>query len=86
MSKNQKVIGIDMRTFSYTNSTTRGIGHYTLNHIQNIIKLKNNWKFILFSEENNDSSPYRSLLNQNNVEFKIFLYYVNGEIDLFHIL
>ena len=85
MDNKQITVGIDMRTFSYTNSTTRGIGHYTLNHIQSIINLKKNWNFILWSEENDNSRVLKNFLEHNNVESKLFLDYIPGEIDLFHI-
>ena len=78
-------IGIDARTFSYTNSVSRGIGHYTLNHIKNIVEKENDWNYILFTEENIKNELTEILQKYDNVEQKRYVDFTEGDINLFHI-
>lgn len=85
MNNYKITVGIDMRTFSYSNSVSRGIGHYTINHLEKIIKKSNDWKFIFYKEDYSEDNFFNKFKIYKNVELKKFVDFNEGEIDLFHI-
>lgn len=53
-------IGVDARTFDYSDSNSRGIGHYALHHLLVVGGLRPDWQFILF----NDSGKAKPAMNR----------------------
>ena len=45
------VIGIDGRTFTYRDSSMRGIGSYSRHHLGEIFKKTPNWEYVIFLDE-----------------------------------
>ena len=55
-------IGIDARTFDYSDSTSRGIGHYALHHLLAVGGLRPDWRFILFNDSGKANPAMSRLL------------------------
>ena len=83
--KTKLTIGIDARTFAYSNSVTRGIGNYTLNHLSAVVNLMPEWNFIVYYDYLESFNIIEKFLTHSNVKTKRFIDYEDGEIDLLHI-
>ena len=59
-------IGVDARTFDYSDSTSRGIGHYALHHLLAVGGLRPDWRFILFNDSGKASAAMNRLLELPN--------------------
>ena len=46
------IIGIDGRTFTYADSSMRGIGSYSRHHLGTIFRKRPEWQFFIFLDEN----------------------------------
>ena len=80
-----RVIGIDARTFYYSESTSRGIGHYSFYHLMDIVRVLPTVKFILFVESLDFPKSLKALIDAPNVSLKKVDEYNSSDIDLFHI-
>src|SRR5690349_20741297 len=78
-------IGVDARTFQYSDSTSRGIGHYALHHLLASASLRPNWRFILFNDKGEANSTLTRLLKLSNLSLQPYDFAPTPRIDLFHI-
>ncbi len=78
-------IGIDARTFYYSDSVSRGIGHYSLYHLKHAAQLKQDWKFVLFGEPGPVPKILEQLVSLPNVQLKSVEEYNDHEVDLVHV-
>ncbi len=65
------VIAIDARTFYYSDSVSRGIGHYALYHITAIVEARPLWNFVLLAETDQPPTCLTSLLLRKNVSIAV---------------
>ena len=65
------VIAIDARTFCYSDSVSRGIGHYALYHITAIVEARPLWNFVLLAETDQPPTCLTSLLLRKNVSIAV---------------
>lgn len=80
-----RTIGIDARVLQFAPSMSRGIGHYTVNHLSALLPMCPDWKFVFcFDEITELPEALNSLLNQPNVSIKRFDE-IDKPFDLFHI-
>ncbi|GEM_PF-3364967 len=80
-----RTIGVDARTFQYSDSTSRGIGHYAMHHLLATAALVPGWKFILLNDSGKPNAALERLLNLPNVELQSLDAFPAPSIDLFHI-
>ena len=78
-------IGIDARTFYYSESVVRGIGHYSLYHLMNVVRLLPSARFILYTEILEYPDSLKSLLASPNILLRHVDDYNPSDIDLLHI-
>jgi glycosyltransferase involved in cell wall biosynthesis/tetratricopeptide (TPR) repeat protein len=81
----QVTIGIDARTFQYTDSTSRGIGHYALHHLLAVAPLRPDWRFILFNDTGKANPATERLLKSPQFSLHGYDAFPLPEIALFHI-
>ncbi len=79
------VVGVDARTFYYTDSVTRGIGHYSLNHLLHAAQLRPDWKFVLYGESSEVPKALDRLMALPNVTLKPTEEYSRNDVDVLHI-
>jgi hypothetical protein len=84
MSKTRQIIGIDGRTLYFPDSVARGVGQYSFNHIQAIIRMKPEWDFILFGMTPTPP-PCFEQFKFNNLSFKHYSEYDPKDVNLVHI-
>ncbi len=80
----RKRIGVDIRTLYYANSVSRGIGHYTVNHLVALSEARPQWEFVCFGE-GDAPAALRPLLGLGNVSYADLGSYAPGELDLVHL-
>ena len=78
-------IGVDARTFDYSDSTSRGIGHYALHHLLAVGGLRPDWQFILFNDSGKASAAMNRLLELPNFSVASLDNPAAVMPDLFHI-
>lgn len=78
-------VGIDARTFFYTDSASRGIGHYALNHLSHVIPLRSDWQFLLLVENDHPVPALKALSDFSNVRVCRFDECAAIDLDLMHI-
>lgn len=78
-------IGVDARTFYYSESVVRGIGHYSLYHLMGVVRLLPSASFILYAEVFEQPDSLRALLTLPNVMLRHVDDYNPSDIHLFHI-
>lgn len=79
------VVGVDARTFYLTDSTSRGIGHYALNHLRHCMEMRPDWRFVLFVEEDRLSGAMKRLVQAPNARVARWDCRDVFPVDLFHI-
>jgi glycosyltransferase involved in cell wall biosynthesis len=84
MSKSPPIVGIDARTLYFPDSTARGVGQYSLNHMLAIIRLKPEWNFILFGMAPTPP-PCLEQAQFANISFRHHSEYNPQDVDLVHI-
>ena len=78
------LIGIDARTFDYSDSVSRGIGHYALHHMLAAGQLRPDWQFALLNDSGKSNSTLDRLLSLPN--FSVHkIDSCTAKLDLFHI-
>lgn len=78
-------IGVDARTLTYPETMERGIGHYTLNHLREVITQRPEWQFVLYRDEGKDTEPLLKLKEFPNVRFGITGEQRSDDLSLYHI-
>lgn len=78
-------IGIDARTLLYGQNLRRGIGHYTVNHLHNVIAMTPSWRYFLYLERELFSSEIKQLLTFPNVEYRKMRFDGDDDLDIYHI-
>ncbi|MBI5470710.1 MAG: glycosyltransferase, partial [Ignavibacteriae bacterium] len=78
-------VGVDARTFSYSDSITRGIGHYSLYHLLHIAQLRPAWNFVLFGEEGTNPQSLEQLLALPNIQLTSVEEFNPDGIDVMHV-
>lgn len=84
MSKSLPIVGIDARTLYFPDSTARGVGQYSLNHILAIIRLKPEWDFVLFGMAPTPP-PCLEQAQFTNISFRHYSEYSPKNVDLVHL-
>jgi glycosyltransferase involved in cell wall biosynthesis len=79
-------IGIDARTFFYSDSVTRGIGQYSKYHLMELFRLRPQWRFILYGDEAVPSAALAAMMQQANVVYQKIGTRRQDAVDLMHIL
>lgn len=79
-----RTVGIDARNLYYSNSISRGIGHYTVHHVEALARLRPDWHFLCYGDRR-PCRGMRSVLALPNVEFRNLADRVQGEVDLLHV-
>ena len=79
------VIGIDVRTLCYPDSSTQRIGQYTQYHLPSLVRSRSNWQFALYADSTAPIPTLEKLLTLPNVQLRQFADYQPGDVDLFHI-
>ncbi len=78
-------IGIDARTLIFGGSLVRGIGHYTLSHLEEVIRQTQDWRYILYLEEIVPAPQLDRLTRYPNVSMRTLRQLKHDQVDLFHI-
>ncbi|MDD2944147.1 MAG: glycosyltransferase, partial [bacterium] len=79
-------VGIDVRSLDYEQMTSRGIGRYTLDHLDALIKSLPSWKFTFFNESGVTPEPLASYLQRYpNCQLTSLNYLHTSNLDLYHI-
>lgn len=80
-----RTIGIDARTLTYAETRERGIGHYTVHHLEEIFRQRPEWTFILYCNAGETSDVLEKLLHYPNVKRGVMGDQHGDELDLYHI-
>ncbi len=80
-----KTIGIDVQTLFNPDSTSRGIGQYTVEHLNSLIRLKPDWQFILYGPSLQPVNSLDRLLTWPNVIYQPINHFKPTDINLLHI-
>ena len=87
--KSRVEIAVDGRTFTYLHSTIRGIGHYSLYHMESVLRETPDWHYTLYLEEVIPTRETERLGQFPNVSFASYNRTFGGKnglsADLFHI-
>lgn len=75
-------IGIDLRTIAYADSAARGIGHYTLRHLQAVVRQAPELDFVCWLP---DGTPLPAALHAANVEAAAVDDFAPDAVDLVHL-
>ncbi len=67
---NQVTIGIDARTLNYAQNASRGIGQYSVKHLGTIMRLRPDWQFNLYSDDEYVGPRFQELLDFPNATLK----------------
>jgi glycosyltransferase involved in cell wall biosynthesis len=78
------VIGIDARTFDYSDSISRGIGHYALHHLLAVGRICPGWQFVLLNDDGKPNSATERLMESSNFTLQA-IDSCGAAFDLFHI-
>lgn len=79
------VLGVDARTFYLNDSTSRGIGHYALHHLEVLARLQPDWRFVLLSDKDESNRSVERLMKLPNLRVKLHADIGDEDVDLFHI-
>ncbi len=79
-------IGVDARSLNYSEIAERGIGQYTANHLNALVKETPNWRYVIFEEDKEPSTLVRQLLNWPNVGMRPYEAVHDCQLDLLHII
>lgn len=77
-------VGWDARTLQYLDSVSRGIGHYTIHHLEAVLGQAPGWRFTLFGEGQAPRILER-LLQLPNASWCPLSQYRPGSVDLLHV-
>lgn len=78
------LIGIDARTFDYSDSNSRGIGHYALHHLLKVGQMRADWQFVLLNDSGKPNSAIERLLALPNFSLHQLDSFA-AKLNLFHI-
>jgi glycosyltransferase involved in cell wall biosynthesis len=81
----RRTIGIDARTFFYSDSMARGVGQYSLYHLLHVIRQLPDVQFVFYGETLEAPETLHPLLALPNVNLRLIDNYQASQVDLFHI-
>lgn len=79
-------VGIDVRSLDYEQMTSRGIGRYTLDHLDALLKLLPAWNFTFFNESGEVPEPLAQFLQvYSNSQLSSLNSLHTSNLSLYHI-